>query len=265
MALCSGIGRLLCAPPPQRLSPSARRERTLGRYARATWSSDAHRRVRAGAADKGGGGGGRVDTRQLKTELTRLVGGTKRGKAASPDQRRAILSAITAMEAACEVADPVESAWLPGTWSLLYNGAGAVDENESEEWRRSSGELEGPFLSAFKPLTRNVVATRGDTQVIDVAGGRVENIAEFRIFNSIDGSLNIRGVCSSTPPEQTSGRKVRLDVELTDFVLTIGSWSTTVSLDRVRPQGWVQTTYLDEDFRIGRGDKGSVFVTARRK
>ncbi len=29
-------------------------------------------------------------------------------------------------------------------------------------------------------------------------------------------------------------------------------------------QGWVDTTYLDDDFRIGRGDKGSVFVTARQ-
>ena len=29
-------------------------------------------------------------------------------------------------------------------------------------------------------------------------------------------------------------------------------------------QGWVDPTYLDDDFRIGRGDKGSVFVTARQ-
>ena len=29
-------------------------------------------------------------------------------------------------------------------------------------------------------------------------------------------------------------------------------------------QGWVDTTYLDEDTRIGRGDKGSVFVTTRK-
>ena len=29
-------------------------------------------------------------------------------------------------------------------------------------------------------------------------------------------------------------------------------------------QGWVDTTYLDSDFRIGRGDKGSVFVTQRQ-
>lgn len=31
----------------------------------------------------------------------------------------------------------------------------------------------------------------------------------------------------------------------------------------MRIAGWVETTYLDEDFRVGRGDKGSVFVTAR--
>lgn len=36
----------------------------------------------------------------------------------------------------------------------------------------------------------------------------------------------------------------------------------TTDLD-MQSAGWVDTTYLDEDFRIGRGDKGSVFVTAR--
>lgn len=30
-------------------------------------------------------------------------------------------------------------------------------------------------------------------------------------------------------------------------------------------QGWVKTTYVDETFRIGHGDKGSVFVTAKKK
>lgn len=30
-------------------------------------------------------------------------------------------------------------------------------------------------------------------------------------------------------------------------------------------QGWVLTTYVDEELRIGRGDKGSVFVTARQR
>jgi hypothetical protein len=30
------------------------------------------------------------------------------------------------------------------------------------------------------------------------------------------------------------------------------------------PEGWLDTTYLDADLRLGRGDKGSTFVTVRR-
>ena len=42
----------------------------------------------------------------------------------------------------------------------------------------------------------------------------------------------------------------------------------TLPLDWVNdgkgPEGWLDTTYLDEDLRLGRGDKGSTFVTVRR-
>lgn len=30
-------------------------------------------------------------------------------------------------------------------------------------------------------------------------------------------------------------------------------------------QGWVETTYVDESFRIGHGDKGSIFITSKTK
>ncbi len=32
---------------------------------------------------------------------------------------------------------------------------------------------------------------------------------------------------------------------------------------RHRAQGWVETTYVDESFRIGHGDKGSIFITSK--
>jgi len=202
-----------------------------------------------------------ADRAELKARLKRLAANTRRGKEAAPEVRSGVLEAVRELEALSPEPDPVGSRLLSGTWSLLYNGADRVDD---EEWRRSSGEVEGPFLSFFKPIARGVVETRGDTQVFDVDNGRVENIAAFRVFGRWDGSLNIRGTCEKVPPEETGGRSVRLAVEFTDFVLTVGSWSTEVSLNAVRPQGWVQTTYLDEDFRIGRGDKGSVFITARK-
>lgn len=33
----------------------------------------------------------------------------------------------------------------------------------------------------------------------------------------------------------------------------------------VGTQGWVETTYVDDEVRVGRGDKGSVFVTVRQR
>ena len=52
-------------------------------------------------------------------------------------------------------------------------------------------------------------------------------------------------------------------MEFTDAVLTLGGWKGTLSLSAVRPQGWVETTFLDGDLRLGRGDKGSIFVAYR--
>ena len=30
------------------------------------------------------------------------------------------------------------------------------------------------------------------------------------------------------------------------------------------PEGWLETTYLDDDFRIGRDDKNNVFILQRK-
>jgi hypothetical protein len=58
----------------------------------------------------------------------------------------------------------------------------------------------------------------------------------------------------------------RVQVEFTHFDLTLGSWSTRVPLTAVKPRGWIETTYLDEEgFRVGRGDKGSIFVAVRMR
>ena len=56
----------------------------------------------------------------------------------------------------------------------------------------------------------------------------------------------------------------RLNVEFTQADLALGSWRGSLSLSFVQPKGSVETTYLDADgLRLGRGDKGSIFVAKR--
>lgn len=67
----------------------------------------------------------------------------------------------------------------------------------------------------------------------------------------------------------TGGVCKRLAVAFQRVSFTLGSLpSLTLPLDWVNdgkgPEGWLDTTYLDEDLRLGRGDKGSTFVTVRR-
>jgi hypothetical protein len=61
---------------------------------------------------------------------------------------------------------------------------------------------------------------QGITQVIDAEGGTVQNIADFRIANSIDGYLNVEGTVA---PVLGSGEAVRVDVKFTAFCLKVGA------------------------------------------
>lgn len=60
---------------------------------------------------------------------------------------------------------------------------------------------------------------QGITQIIDAEGGTVQNIADFRIANSINGYLNVEGTVA---PVKGSLEPVRVDVKFTAFCLKIG-------------------------------------------
>ena len=66
---------------------------------------------------------------------------------------------------------------------------------------------------------------QGITQIIDTEGGRVENIAEFRIAISVDGYLNVEGTLEPAQPSSSdsgSEEAVRVNVKFTAFSLKIG-------------------------------------------
>lgn len=187
-----------------------------------------------------------------KRDLLKLVGTTTRSTRPTREKKDAILRAIEDLEKDCPTMNPARSDLLSGKWSLLYYAA--IDERSEAE----AGEVEGPFLSFFKPLFGGLFRTRSNSQNIDVRDGRVENIAEFATLFGIQGELNIQGtICVVSD--------VRADVEFVRFVLRVGKVSIAVPLTWVKPKGYVDTTYLDETLRIGRGDKGSIFINARRR
>ncbi len=75
---------------------------------------------------------------------------------------------------------------------------------------------------------------QGITQVLDPMAGRAENLAEFSIANTVQGSLNILGTVS--PTQAAELQATRVDVEFTAFDLQLGPIKTTVPLGWVKPK-----------------------------
>jgi len=188
-----------------------------------------------------------------KESVRRLANAARMGKLRD---RRQLLDAVASLEACYENPEPVRSdaARITGTWGLLYNGPEDPEvKNESEEQR-----LEGPFLARLRPIGDALgIRQKGPRQNIDIPGGRVDNVAPFRALGN-SGELLITGAAS--PFEDGK----RLGVTFDAVEVRFGSLPPLrLDLSWVNASGWIRTTYVDDDLRIGRGDKGSVFVATR--
>jgi hypothetical protein len=218
-----------------------------------------------------------------KSRLLKLVGQANRNTGDKYSGNLAVIEAIEELERLNPCASPVESPLLSGKWSLLYTGAAdvSVADRRSKEGPIGSAvtEISGASDSAAAdgsadiPLGRRVttlagklVRNRGNFQDIDAAAGRVTNRASLELLG-LPVDLRIEGRCV---PAAAGLAASRLLVTFECFSLALGAGGPRLTVplgwaDGGRgPRGWVDTTYLDADVRCGRGDKGSVFVTARR-
>lgn len=65
-------------------------------------------------------------------------------------------------------------------------------------------------------------ALQGILQIIDAEEGSVQNIADFRIANAVNGYLNVAGTVEPIRHEGNSSEVIRVDVGFTSFSLKIG-------------------------------------------
>lgn len=190
-----------------------------------------------------------------KATLLEAIAGTNRGLLATSRDKQAILMAIARLEDRNPTPRPVEAGdLLDGNWRLLYT--------------TSKGLLNIDQLPLLK---------LGQIyQYIRVKTKSVYNIAEIYGLPYLEGLVSV-----AARFEPTSDRRVEVKFERSIFGLQrlIGYQSPEdllqqietgkkfaaidISIDSREQQGWLDTTYLDEDLRIGRGNEGSVFVLTK--
>jgi hypothetical protein len=201
-----------------------------------------------------------------KTNLLNAIAPVNRGLEMSENQRKAIFSAVAYLEELNPTPAPNNTPeLLDGDWLLLFT---------------TSQELLG--IDRF-PLYRlgNIY------QCLRVAEAKIFNVAEIKGLPLLGGLVS---VCASFTI--VSEKRVKVNFErlvagsqtllgyrdVHSFIDTLRSpvlgderskksqkklLAIDFPIKREDQKGWLETTYLDQDLRIGRGNEGNLFVLKR--
>ena len=190
-----------------------------------------------------------------KAELLEAIAGKNRGLLANEIDNARVLSAIQQLEDINPTPNPLGAKdLLNGDWRLLYT--------------TSKGIL---GLDRFPLFKLGQIY-----QCIRVSEAKVYNIAEIIGLPMLEGLVSVAARFDPVSERRVNVIFERSIVGLQRFL----SYQTPAKLihqieagkkflpidfkiDRGQQKGWLETTYLDGDMRIGRGNEGNVFVLTK--
>ena len=193
-----------------------------------------------------------------KANLINAIAPVNRGLEMTENQRKAIFSAIAYLEELNPNPAPNQTPeLLDGNWLLLFT---------------TSQELLG--IDRF-PLYKlgNIY------QCLRVSEGKIFNIAEIQGLPLLSGLVSI---CAGFTVVSEKRIKVNFERLVAGSQSLIGYRNVNSFIDTLRSpkknllaidfqikkedqKGWLETTYLDQDLRIGRGNEGNLFVLRRMR
>mmetsp|Transcript_14055 Transcript_14055/g.21945 ORF Transcript_14055/g.21945 Transcript_14055/m.21945 type:complete len:312 (+) Transcript_14055:117-1052(+) len=234
---------------------------------------------------------------ETKTVLLQAVSFTNNGKDADEDKQREVLKIVRSLEVQkppsptflkdIENDDEEGRTLLDGTWYLQYTspseigtGTGSGDDKEDgtteedadDSWKAEfaqEGDSNIPTTNFNAKGTVNAAGITVDTsntivkQIIDTDASTVTN----------DVALDFGRVVVGGPyrPSPNVSNRVLVAFQKAAIILNNGfEINFGFVFDIIRfvrnstDDGWLEITYLDEDIRIGRGNKGTMFVLTRK-
>ncbi|MDX1977976.1 MAG: PAP/fibrillin family protein [Pseudanabaenaceae cyanobacterium bins.68] len=193
----------------------------------------------------------------LKSSLYQAIAPVKRGLQASPQQITAIFAAVVRLEEQNPHPQPNQVPdLLSGDWQLLFT--------------TSQGLLGFDRIPTVK-LGQIYQCIRADQS-------RIYNVAELESLGILKGLVSVTARFEVVSPQRL---KVNFDRaiaglqpllgyrDVEQFIQVINSDKRLAGLDLKigdrEQRGWLETTYLDQDLRIGRGNAGSLFILQRQR
>jgi len=178
---------------------------------------------------------------------------------------------------------------LEGVWYLKYTSPSSIEDDQGEEPTKADtaakelGDLEEwrPAVDEDERIETRQIKAKGTVSAagitVDVSSRDTRQILNFdedggSIFNEVELDFATVVVGGRLRPSDLIFNRVIAsftECKITfnnGFVLDLGFLFTIGSAFRGTDEsGWLETTYVDKDLRIGRGNKGTMFVLTRDK
>lgn len=220
---------------------------------------------------------------EKKAELLKAVSFTNNGKDATVQQQKKVLKLVGEIESAFPPPETIFSnleegkELLDGVWYLQYTSPSEIMDEEDEDedandirlWEVENAEEQ---ITTKKTNSKGSVTAQG-IQVDTDKGRPVKQIFDFEkgiVTNEVEADF---GFVTVGGPFRASDKKynraivgfVQGEIQF-KFGYTLKlNWIFDIGA-KVRgtnDNGWLETTYVGPDMRLGRGNKGTMFVLTR--
>lgn len=168
-------------------------------------------------------GGAAAKREAAKATLLEAIAPLKRGLLATPEDAEAVEAAAQALERLNPTPKALSSPLINGQWELLYTTSASILGAKKPAFLRPSGPI---------------------FQLIDAPNLRARNRESAPLWNTVSADLR---------PMSPSKVAVQFD----EFGLFGGAIKVKAPPSA---KGELDTTFLDEEIRVSRGDKGNLFV-----
>lgn len=135
---------------------------------------------------------------------------------------------------------------VSGCWKLIYSTITILGSKRTKLGLRDFINLED-FL-----------------QIINIAEGKAVNVIKFsaRGLNLFNGQLTIQASFSVASPTRVNIKYDNSEVS-PQQLMNLFKKNYDLLLGIFNPEGWMEITYVDDTMRIGRDDKGNIFILER--
>lgn len=212
--------------------------------------------------------------RDLEQQLIQSISNTEYGKSATLSKQVDVLNQVATLETkfpAPSLKDILEDGGIDGTWYLQYTapseleGDGVEEVKKSWEIKNAEENITTKRFQAKGSVSAgglNVdVSNKPPKQIFDLSKNTVHNeVVLPNAFVRVGGTFRLS--------EKNEKRAVvsfeECIIDLKFVKLNLGFLFGVAGFFRGSMEnGWLETTYLSENMRIGRGNKGSMFVLTR--